>query len=67
LHKCGPITLDELEISKDEHGDEPLFVNNAEMELPLEEVAPISQNIKSFQKINIRFAFLTSQSYGNKL
>jgi hypothetical protein len=37
---------------------EPVFVNNAEMELPLAKVAPISQNIKNFQKITIRFANL---------
>jgi hypothetical protein len=35
-----------------------MFVNNAEMKLPLEEVPPISQNITSFEKICIRFAFL---------
>jgi hypothetical protein len=42
------ITLDELDIYKDEDEDEPLFANNAEMKLPLEEVPPISQNITSF-------------------
>jgi hypothetical protein len=52
-----------LDISKDEHGEGPMFMNNAEMELPVEEVAPISQNIKSFQKISIRFALYK----GNKL
>jgi hypothetical protein len=53
LHKCGQITLDEAQIYT--NNDVPMFVNNAEMELPLAEVAPISQNIKSFQKITIRF------------
>jgi hypothetical protein len=40
-----------------------MFVNNAEMELPLAKVAPISQNIKNFQKITMRFANLFGQSY----
>jgi hypothetical protein len=53
--------LGDLEISKNQHG--PLFVNNAGMELPLKEVPPISQNIKSFQKIIIRFAFHFSVNY----
>jgi hypothetical protein len=45
-----------------------MFVNNAEMELPLKEVAPISQNIKSFQRISIRFVvpfFLLVKIYIN--
>jgi hypothetical protein len=65
LHKCGQITLDELDIYKNEDGDEPIFANNAEMKLPLEEVPPISQNITSFQKISIRFVpfFLPVQKF----
>jgi hypothetical protein len=47
--------LDELGITTSQR--EPLLVNNAEMELPLAKVPPISENIKSFQKITIRFAF----------
>jgi hypothetical protein len=62
LHKCGQITLDVLKISKHKHRDPPLFVNRAEMELPLEEVPPISKNIKSFKKIIIRFAFFSIES-----
>jgi hypothetical protein len=61
LHKCGQITLDDLEITTSQR--EPLFVNNAKMELHLAKVAPISQNIKNFQKITIRFANLFNQSY----
>jgi hypothetical protein len=53
-----------LEISKNQHV--PLFVNNADMKMPLAKMSPISESIKSFQHILIRFAFIKKILFGKK-
>jgi hypothetical protein len=60
LHQCGNVTLGQFFIQWSSKG--PLFVNNAGQGLPLAEVPPMPSNVKSFEKITIKFALFFSNS-----
>jgi hypothetical protein len=57
LHKCGQITLGNMEIisKSPPNGNESVIVNEGKQEWPLPDVQ-MPENIKDFKEIHIRFA-----------
>jgi hypothetical protein len=57
LHKCGEITFGRLHIRSSRNRNEQIvIVNEEDRELPLA-VVPISENVKNFESIRLRFVF----------
>jgi hypothetical protein len=55
LHKCGEITLGQLEITSLENGNGPIVnIYGEDPNLPLADV-PIPENVKNFESINLWF------------
>jgi hypothetical protein len=66
LHKCGDITLGQLQILSQNKDAGPAIVEKdwGEDEFPLADV-PMPDNIRNFNRIIIRFAFLNSEPLHN--
>jgi hypothetical protein len=61
LHKCGDITLDQLEIRESTGRDwrRPSFAKKFEYARPLTDVSlPMPENIKNFREICLEFVFI---------
>jgi hypothetical protein len=52
LHKCGKITLGEMDINRNEN--EPKIWDGENWELPLADV-PMPENVKDFESIHLWF------------